>query len=288
VDQIRALRVPTSSGALVPLDALADVSVGYGRASINRENGQRYIGVRMNVRGRDMGSFVRDAQASVAREVHMPKGTSIIWGGEFESKERATKRLTLVMPVAILATLGLLFNAFGSLGRALLVLVHVPFALVGGALGLWLFGMPLSIAAAVGFIALVGQASLNGVLVVSSIVEHEQKGLALDDAIVTGATERLRAVLMTATLAALGLVPAAISKSMGAETQQPIAIVIVGGTLSAAVLTLLVMPVSYRVFSKLMARVTPLRKKRSSHHPSEHTRPSQAPEPPPSEQHAAE
>jgi cobalt-zinc-cadmium resistance protein CzcA len=288
VDQIRALRVPTASGALVPLDALADVSVGYGRASINRENGQRYIGVRMNVRGRDMGSFVRDAQARVTREVHLPKGTSIMWGGEFESKERATRRLTLVMPVAILATLGLLFNAFGSLGRALLVLVHVPFALVGGALGLWAFGMPLSIAAAVGFIALVGQASLNGVLVVSSIVEHEQKGMALDDAIVSGASERLRAVLMTATLAALGLVPAAISKSMGAETQQPIAIVIVGGTLSAAVLTLLVMPVSYRVFAKLMARVTPLRKKRAQPHTKEHARPSQAPEPPPTERHAAE
>jgi cobalt-zinc-cadmium resistance protein CzcA len=250
VERISSLRVPTETGALVPISALADVSIGFGRASINRENGQRYIGVRMNVRGRDMGSFVHDAQAAVAKNVKLPKGTSVMWGGEFESKERASKRLLLVVPIAIVITLGLLFNAFGSLGLAVLVLVHVPFALIGGALGLYFFQMPLSIAAAVGFIALVGQAALNGVLVLSSITEQQERGLPLDEAIVTGASERLRAVLMTAALAALGLVPAAFSRSMGAETQQPIAVVIVGGTLSAAFLTLLVMPVSYRLWAQ--------------------------------------
>jgi heavy metal efflux system protein len=255
VEQIGALRVPTGDGALIPLSFLADVSVGYGRASVNRENGQRYVGIRMNVRGRDMGSFVAEAQAKVQREVHLTRGTTLQWGGEFESKERAGKRLVLVAPLAVLLTLGLLAQAFGSVALALLVLVHVPFALVGGALGLWLFDMPVSIAAAVGFIALVGQAALNGVLVLSSIEERRRRGEPLDDAIRAGALERLRAVLMTAALAALGLVPAAFSRSMGAETQQPIAVVIVGGTLSAAALTLIVLPVSYRLFALAVARL---------------------------------
>jgi len=255
IEQIGSLRVPTSDGALVPLSMLADISVGYGRASINRENGQRYVGVRMNVRGRDMGSFVADAQAQVKSSVRLGQGTTLVWGGEFESKERAGRRLLLVTPLAIGITLALLAQAFGSLSLAVLVLVHVPLALVGGALGLWLFDMPISIAAAVGFIALVGQASLNGVLVLSSIEERRQRGEPLDQAIKEGALERLRAVLMTAALAALGLVPAAFSRSMGAETQQPIAVVIVGGTLSAALLTLVVMPVSYRLWALAVERL---------------------------------
>jgi cobalt-zinc-cadmium resistance protein CzcA len=251
VEQIGAMTVPTRDGALVPLSLLADVSLGYGRASINRENGQRYVGVRMNVRGRDMGGFVADARARVEREVHLAPGTTLVWGGEFESKERAGSRLLLMVPLACAVTLGLLVQAFGSLSLSLLVLVHVPFALVGGSLALWLFDMPLSIAAAVGFIALVGQAALNGVLVLSSIEERRQHGEALDEAITRGAMERLRAVLMTAALAALGLAPAAFSRSMGAEMQRPIAVVIVGGTLSAALLTLLVMPVSYQLWARL-------------------------------------
>lgn len=164
------------------------------------------------------------------------------------------KRLALVVPVALVLTLGLLFNAFRSMGLAALVLLNVPFALVGGALGLWAFDMPVSIAAAVGFIALVGQASLNGVLVVSAIEERRRAGAPLDDAILEGARDRLRAVLMTAALAALGLIPAAFSKAMGAETQRPIAVVIVGGTVSAALLTLIVLPTMYRVAMQIAAR----------------------------------
>jgi heavy metal efflux system protein len=179
------------------------------------------------------------------------KGVTMEWGGEFESKERAMGRLLLMLPLALLVTLGLLYNAFGTISLALLVLLNVPFALIGGAVGLWAMAMPLSIAAAVGFIALVGQAALNGVLVLSAIEEHRKRGLALDDAIMSGSMERLRAVLMTAALAAFGLVPAALSKAMGAETQRPIAVVIVGGTISAALLTLIVLPVTYRTMVRL-------------------------------------
>ncbi len=258
VETISNLRVPTSTGALVPLEEIADVSVAFGRAAINRENGQRYVGIRMNVRGRDLGTFVREAQAAVQDHVPFAHGVTLEWGGEFESKERAMKRLLLVVPAALAITLVLLFNAFRSLPLALLVLVNVPFALVGGALGLWWMEMPMSIAAAVGFIALVGQASLNGVLVLSAIEERREKGEALDQAVLEGSRERLRAVLMTAALAAFGLVPAALSKAMGAETQRPIAVVIVGGTVSAALLTLVVLPVLYRLLFGLRRRNEPV------------------------------
>ncbi len=257
LEAIDALRIPTQGGALVPLSSVADTTVDYGRASINRENGQRYIGVRMNVRGRDMGSFMNEARARVDKAVALPPGVSALWGGEFESKERAMKRLLLVVPVALLLTLGLLFNAFRSLFLASVVLLNVPFALVGGALGLWAFDMPFSIAAAVGFIALIGQASLNGVLVLSAVEQHRKSGQDLDAAIIAGTTDRLRAVLMTAALAALGLVPAAFSQSMGAETQRPIAVVIVGGTLSAALLTLVVLPVVYKMLRRVSDRWAP-------------------------------
>lgn len=246
LEKVSALRIPTPSGALVPLTTVADVQVSYGRASINRENGQRYVGVRMNVRGRDLGSFVDEARATLARKVPLKPGMSVEWGGEFESKERAMKRLEIVVPVAVVLILVLLYQAFRSLTLAVVVLLNVPFALIGGAVGLWLFDMPFSVAAAVGFIALIGQASLNGVLILSAIEERRRSGVLIDDAILQGATDRLRPILMTAALAALGLVPAAFSRAMGAETQRPIAVVIVGGTLSAALLTLVVLPVMYR------------------------------------------
>lgn len=253
-DKIGALRIPTKSGALIPLSAIATLRVDYGRATLNRENGRRYIGLRMNVRGRDLGSFVQDAQAAVAAKVSLKPGMTMEWGGEFESKERSMQRLRLVVPVALLITLVLLFKAFDSMALAILVLLNVPFALIGGALGLWLVGMPISIAAAVGFIALVGQASLNGVLVVSSMEERRRAGVPLDTAILEGARSRLRAVLMTAALAALGLIPAALSRSIGSETQRPIAVVIVGGTLSAALLTLIVLPIMYRLLLRVLSR----------------------------------
>lgn len=164
------------------------------------------------------------------------------------------RRLAWVLPVALLITFGLLFNAFKSVPLAVLVLLNVPFALVGGAIGLWVVALPLSIAAAVGFIALIGQASLNGVLMLTAIETRRHAGQSLDDAVIGGATERLRAEVMTATLAALGLVPAALSKAIGAEMQRPMAVVIVGGTISAAFLTLVVLPVMYRAVIPLLVR----------------------------------
>lgn len=257
VEKIRKLRVPVGGQTLVPLEALAEVTTGRGRASINRENGRRYIGIRMNVRGRDLGGFVDEARAKVAQRAPLPKDISIEWGGEFENKERAMRRLATVVPVALLLTLLLLFKAFDSFGRAVVTLLNVPFALMGGVFGLWLFDMPVSVAAAVGFIALIGQASLNGVLVTSAIAERRQQGLPLEAAISVGAVERLRPVLMTAALAALGLVPAALSRGIGSETQRPLAVVIVFGTLSACALTLVLLPVLYRLYATRFERGAP-------------------------------
>lgn len=268
IEKIRKLRVPVEGNTLVPLEALAQVTTGRGRASINRENGRRYIGIRMNVRGRDLGSFVNDARAKVAQQAPLPAGISVEWGGEFENKERAMRRLLTVVPVALLITLLLLFKAFDSMGRALVTLLNVPFALMGGVFGLWAFGMPVSVAAAVGFIALIGQASLNGVLVTSAIAERRSQGLDLTEAIAVGCRERLRPVLMTAALAALGLVPAALSRGIGSETQRPLAVVIVFGTLSACALTLVLLPVLYRAFAlrfEKVIRVEEPRDRPSSH-----------------------
>ncbi len=250
VEKLRKLRVAVQGGATVPMEALARITTGTGRASINRENGRRYIGIRMNVRDRDLGGFVDDARARVEKEAPLMVGQRIEWGGEFENKERAMNRLLQVVPVALLLTLLLLFQAFNNFPRAVLTLLNVPFALTGGVFGLWLADMPLSVAAAVGFIALIGQASLNGVLVSSAIAERIRDGMLLEHAVMEGAKDRLRPVLMTAALAALGLVPAALSHAMGSETQRPLAVVIVFGTLSACVLTLVLLPVMYREYAR--------------------------------------
>jgi cobalt-zinc-cadmium resistance protein CzcA len=242
---IRNLMLPLKNGALVPVSAVADVNMATGRAAITRENGRRYVGVRMNVRNRDMGSFVAEAQQRVASAVPLPEGYPVLWGGEFENQQRAMTRLRLVIPAALLITFILLFSQFQSLFDSLLIMVNVPLALLGGVAGLAIAGMPLSVAAAVGFIALLGQAVLNGVLMVSSIRSRESAGEDLFGAVYNGARDRLRAVLMTGLLAALGLLPAAMSHAIGSETQRPIAVVVVAGTISAAALTLIVLPVTY-------------------------------------------
>ncbi|HTM31852.1 MAG TPA: CusA/CzcA family heavy metal efflux RND transporter [Vicinamibacterales bacterium] len=242
---IRNLMLPIKNGALAPVSAVAEVSMGTGRAAITRENGRRYVGVRMNVRNRDMGSFVAEAQQKVGQAVKLPDGYATIWGGEFENQQRAMARLRIVIPVALILTFILLFSQFGSLFDCLVIMLNIPFALVGGVAGLSIAGMPLSVAAAVGFIALLGQAVLNGVLMVSAIRSREGLGQSLFEAVYGGARDRLRAVMMTGLLAALGLLPAALSHAVGSETQRPIAVVVVAGTLSAAALTLVVLPVTY-------------------------------------------
>jgi cobalt-zinc-cadmium resistance protein CzcA len=245
VDAIKSLRIPLKDGALVPLKALADVSIDASRAAITRESGKRYVGIRMNMRNRDLGSFVAEARQRVATAVNLPTGYELTWGGEFENQERAMQRLTLVLPLSILLTFLLLFSAFGSVWDAAIILFNMPVALLGGLVGLAVAGMTLSVSAAVGFIALLGQAVLNGVLVVSAIRTRLDHGEDAWTATIEGARDRLRAVLMTAMLASLGLLPAALSHAIGSETQRPIAVVVVGGTISSALLTLVVLPVSY-------------------------------------------
>ena len=245
LEAIGNLRIPLKDGSLVPIRALADVTMDSSRAAITRENGKRYVGIRMNVRNRDLGSFIEEAQQKVSAGVKIPIGYSLLWGGEFENQQRAMKRLTLVLPLAILLTFLLLFSAFGTVWDATIILLNMPVALLGGLLGLSAAGMTLSVSAAVGFIALLGQAVLNGVLVVSAIRARIDRGEDLWTAVYEGTRERLRAVLMTAMLASLGLLPAAMSHAIGSETQRPIAVVVVGGTISSALLTLIVLPVSY-------------------------------------------
>ncbi|HXK19725.1 MAG TPA: efflux RND transporter permease subunit, partial [Polyangiaceae bacterium] len=256
VGAISRLALPIEGGSLLPLSAIARVNMGTGRAAITRENGQRYVGVRMNVRSRDLGSFVAEARAKVDAAVKLPTGYEATWGGEFENQERAMARLKLVIPLALAITFLLLFSAFGSIFDAALILVNVPLALVGGVVALAFVRMPLSVSAAVGFIALLGQAVLNGVLVVAAIRTRLQAGEEAFQAVFQGTRERLRAVLVTALLASLGLLPAALSHAIGSETQRPIAVVVVGGTISAALLTLIVLPVFYYVAYQARLRLS--------------------------------
>ena len=244
---IRDVMVPTPDGTPIPLSELADIRVGQGRAAINREANQRYVGIKMNVRGRDLGGFVHDAQAAVARAVELPAGYQVTWGGEFENQERAMRRLSIVIPASIFLIFLLLLRAFGELRLALLILANIPFALIGGIVALALTGTNLSVSAAVGFIALIGQAVLNGVLLLSDVEARRRAGEEVIPAVVGGARARLRAVLMTGLLAMLGLLPAALSHAIGAETQRPLAIVVIGGLVSATALTLFVLPVLYAI-----------------------------------------
>jgi len=255
IGAIRKIMLPLKDGTLLPLSAIADVSMATGRAAITRENGQRYIGVRMNVRGRDLGSFVAEAQRKIAEQVAIPPGYELTWGGEFENQQRAMARLRIVIPLALGITFLLLFSAFNSVFDATLIMLNVPFALVGGIFALAAADMPLSVSAAVGFIALLGQAVLNGVLVVAAIRGRLAKGEALQGAVVQGTRDRLRAVLMTALLASLGLLPAAMSHAIGSETQRPIAVVVVGGTITAAALALIVLPVTFYLATLFQERM---------------------------------
>jgi cobalt-zinc-cadmium resistance protein CzcA len=201
--------------------------------------------VMSNVRGRDLGSFVKEVQANIARQVKLPAGYSIEYGGQFENQQRATRRLMIIIPVVIFLIYILLYLTFRSFNQALLVVGNIPFALVGGIAALWLRGMNLNLSASVGFIALFGVAMLNGVVLVSSINQARQSGQTTYDAVLAGARRRLRPVLMTACVASFGFIPMALSTSTGAEVQRPLASVVIGGLVSSTLLTLLLLPVLY-------------------------------------------
>ena len=239
-----------SGSAFIPLGELAELKVEPGLNQVNRENGKRRIVTTANVRGRDLAGFVADAQNRIKNEVKIPAGYWLEWGGQFENLLSASARLQIVVPVALLLILLLLFTAFGSLKDALLVFSGVPMALTGGILALWLRDIPLSISAGVGFIALSGVAVLNGVVMFTFIHKLIEDGATVDDAVFRGSITRLRPVLMTALVASLGFVPMAIATGPGAEVQRPLATVVIGGIISSTLLTLLVLPVLYRMFHR--------------------------------------
>jgi heavy metal efflux system protein len=251
LQRIRDLRVaapPAAPGGpprLVPLSQVADLSIEEGPAQISRENISRRITVETNVRGRDLGSFVADAQEAVRSRVELPPGWTLEWGGQFENLESASRRLTLLVPLALLLIFLLLFTTFGSARLALLIYLNVPLAITGGILALALRGYPFSISAGVGFIALFGIAVLNGVVLVSYVVERRRQGATATEAARDGALVRLRPVLMTALVASLGFVPMALATSAGAEVQRPLATVVIGGLVTSTLLTLLVLPAVY-------------------------------------------
>jgi cobalt-zinc-cadmium resistance protein CzcA len=217
---------------------------------IGRENGKRVVLVTSNVRGRDLSSFVADAQRAVGDKVQVPAGYWLGWGGQFEQLQSATRRLEIVVPLALALIFVLLFAAFGNIKDSLLVYTGVPLALTGGILALWLRGLPFSISAGVGFIALSGVAVLNGVVMVSFIARLRESGRSLDDAIRLGSLTRLRPVLMTALVASLGFLPMALAHGRGAEVQRPLATVVIGGIISSTALTLIILPVLYRLFHR--------------------------------------
>ncbi len=244
LDRLGDLLIPTPSGAQVPLSNLVDFKVDSGAMNIARESGQRVVAIGVFIRDRDMGSVVRDMQARTA-DLKLPQGYSITWSGEFENQERAMNRLMLVVPLSILFIFVLLFDAFESFKDALIIICNIPFALIGGIFALLLSGIPLSVSAAIGFIALFGQAVLNGVVMVSYFNQLKQQGLDAYQVVFQGAMSRLRTVLMTALLAMLGLVPMALSHGIGSETQRPLALVVIGGLITATLLTLFVLPTLY-------------------------------------------
>jgi cobalt-zinc-cadmium resistance protein CzcA len=243
-----ALVLSLEGGHSVPLAQVATLERVDGPVKVDRENAQRYVVVQANVRGRDLVGFVDEARAAVEQAVKLPAGYRTVWGGQFENQQRAAARLALVVPVALALIFLLLFATFGSVRQAVLVLANVPFALVGGVFALWFSGEYMSVPASVGFIALLGIAVLNGVVLVSTFNQLAAQGMAIGTVVVEGARRRLRPVLMTASIAAFGLVPLLFASGPGSEIQRPLAIVVIGGLFTSTLLTLVVLPILYRRF----------------------------------------
>ncbi|GGI91427.1 efflux RND transporter permease subunit [Shewanella gelidii] len=249
-ETIADIRLQSPTGAWVRIGDVASVSFESGPPQVRRDDVQRRVVIQANVQGRDMGSVVEDIQAKIASEVELPAGYSVSIGGQFESQQRAQQRLSIVVPLSLALIALLLYFAFGSVGQAMLILLNVPLAVIGGVFSLYLSGQYLSVPSSVGFITLFGVAVLNGVVMVESINQRIKDGQETAEAIFDGATSRLRPVLMTAITSALGLIPMLISNGVGAEIQRPLASVIVGGLITATLLTLFIVPSLYKFFSK--------------------------------------
>ena len=243
--------IPTHEGGRVPLSQLADIRVVNGATIISRRENQRQISVRTNIRGRDQGSFVEEAQRHFNEQIRLPGGYRVSWGGQFENLERARRRLMIILPVTILVIFALLFFTFGSAAYAGLVLMNVPFSLVGGIVALYLRHINLSVSAAVGFISLFGVAVMSGVLVIAEINRRRSEaGVDLKEAVVRGSLAQMRPVLMMVIVAMLGMVPAARATGIGSDVQRPLATVVVGGLLSTLFLTLFALPALYYFVSR--------------------------------------
>lgn len=246
LEAIRNIPLRTADGAVVPLSRVADVSVADGYSFVRREQLQRYAVIQMDVRGRDVDGFVRDANTAIAQKIDLPPGYWIEWGGAFENQQRAMTRLAIIVPLTIFLIFVLLYTAFNSIRYATLIIANVPFATSGGLIALAITGQYLSVPSAIGFIAVFGVAMLNGIVLVAFINELRDRGLSVAEAVRRGTELRLRPVLMTASVAILGLIPMLLSSGVGAETQRPLATVVVGGLITSTLLTLVLLPVIYQ------------------------------------------
>ena len=245
VQSISAIPIRTESGALVPLSDVATIELDEGYSFVRREQLQRYAVIQMDVKGRDVDSFVKEASAKIAQQVKLPEGYVIEWGGAFENQQRAMTKLAIIVPLTIGLIFILLYTAFNSLTYATLIIANVPFATIGGVVGLFITGQYLSVPSAIGFIAVFGVAMLNGIVLVTFLNDQREQGMSIRDAVRQGAALRLRPVLMTASIAIFGLVPMLLSSGVGAETQRPLATVVVGGLFTSTALTLLLLPLLY-------------------------------------------
>lgn len=255
---MKKLLIDTDDGRKVPLGQIAEISVVDGTEAVNREFGERRIIIQCNVRGRDIGSFVKEAEKSIKDKVSLPSGYYIQWGGQFENQQRAMAKFAVVVPVSILIIFILLTMTFSSVRDALLVMLNVPFAAVGGISALWVRGMYLSVPAIIGFIALFGVAILNALVLISTFNKLRQSGMRMKETIFEGTNSRLRPVLMTAFVATLGFMPMALSTGSGAEVQKPLATVIIGGLITSTLLTLIVLPVLYSMFADDKIKISKL------------------------------
>ncbi len=248
LQSLKRIKVADPTGRQIPLEQLVDIEVAPGVAQISRDEIRRRFLVQVNVRGRDLSSFVAAAKEAVEREVELPPNYRIAWGGQFKNLQDASRRLAIAVPLALFLIASLLYITFDSGRLALLIFLNVPIATTGGILALWVRGMPFSISAGIGFIALFGIAVMNGVVLVEHIRHLRARGMDVIRAVEQGAMDRLRPVLMTATTDALGFIPMAVSTSAGAEVQRPLATVVIGGVLTSSLLTLVVLPAIYKWF----------------------------------------
>jgi len=248
VETIGDILVLAPGGARIPLSQLAEIGMSEGPVQISRESGQRRIGIECNITGRDLGGFVAEAKRSIGQGVRLPEGYYLSWGGQFENQQRAMRRLAVILPGTVGFILFLLYLTFGSLRLALLVFVNLPFALIGGVASLYISGLYLSVPASIGFIALFGIAVLNGIVLLSYITQLRDEGRPLREAILKGCANRLRPVLMTATITIFSLAPLLFAQGPGSEILRPLAVVVVGGLVTSTLMTLLVMPALYGSF----------------------------------------